>query len=50
VSERTITEDQVREEHLAEVHQPLHWLYLAVVLLGSLVLMIGFLGLLGGSA
>lgn len=48
MSERTISEEQVREEHLAEVHQPLHWLYLGAVLLGSLALMLWFLWLLGG--
>jgi hypothetical protein len=50
VSERTITEEEVRLEHLAEVRQAVHWAYIAAVLLGGLALMVLFLWALGGSA
>lgn len=49
MSERTITEEEVRLEHLAEVRQSHHWAYIALVLLGSLALMLLFLWALGGS-
>ena len=50
MSEKTINETQVREQHLAEVHQPAHWLYLAGVISGGAVLMLVFIALLGASA
>ncbi len=50
MSEKTITPEQVREEHLKEVNQPLHWVYIGGVLLGSLLLMILFIALLGSGA
>jgi hypothetical protein len=49
VSERTVTEEEVRLEHLAEVRQALHWAYIALVLLGGLALMVLLLWVLGGS-
>ena len=49
-SESRITEAEVREEHLMEVNQPAHWIYLFGVLLGGVVLMLGFIALLGTTA
>ena len=45
--ERTITDQDVWREHLAEVNVPLHWAYLVGVIVGALVLMLGLLGFLG---
>ena len=50
MSERTITEEEVRLEHLAEVHQSWHWAYIAAVLLGGLAAMLLLLWVLGGTA
>jgi hypothetical protein len=47
VSERNITEDRVRKEHLAEVHVAAHWAYLAAVILGAGLLMVGLIAYLG---
>ena len=47
MSEVDLTEDDVREEHLAEVHEPAQWLYLFGVLGSGLVLMIVLIALLG---
>jgi hypothetical protein len=49
MSERTITEDQVRTEHLREVNVRAHWTYIAAVLGGGFILMLALLWLLGGS-
>jgi hypothetical protein len=49
MSERTITEEQVRNEHLREVNVRAHWAYIVVVLGGGLVLMLALLWALGGS-
>jgi hypothetical protein len=49
MSERTITEDQVRREHLREVNVRAHWMYIVVVLGGGFVLMLALLWALGGS-
>lgn len=49
MSELDLTRDDVREEHLAEVNQPAHWLYLFGVLGGGLVLMVAFIALLDAS-
>jgi hypothetical protein len=49
VSERDITEDQVREEHRSSVNEPAHWAYLAVVLVGGTLLMLGFVAWLGAA-
>jgi hypothetical protein len=46
VKEREITEDQVRREHLAEVHQPTQWLYLLGVLVGGSMLMVALIAVL----
>ena len=47
MSELDLSEDDVREEHRASVHQPAQWLYLFGVLgvgLGLMLLLIGLLG------
>ena len=49
MSERTITEERVRTEHLREVNVRAHWAYLAAVLGGGFLLMVALLWLLGGS-
>jgi hypothetical protein len=49
VSERDVTEDRVRSEHLEEVHAAAQWAYLAGVLLGGFVLMVALIALLGGT-
>lgn len=46
-NERTLSEDDVRDEHLSSVSQGAHWLYLFGVILGSVALMIGLIALLG---
>jgi hypothetical protein len=46
--ELTITEDDIRAEHLREVNAVSQWVYLFGVLVVGLVLMIGFIALLGG--
>ena len=49
MSEKTIDHEAVRKEHLAEVDQQRQWLILLGVLLGSTVLMLGLIALLGAS-
>lgn len=49
MSERDMTEDQVRAEHLREVNVRAHWLYIAGVLGFGFVVMLALLWLLGGS-
>jgi hypothetical protein len=46
-SERTVTEEQVRLEHLRQVDKGRHWTYLVGVLVGGTLLMIGLIALLG---
>jgi hypothetical protein len=43
-------EEEVRNEHLAEVNVPAHWLYLFSVLGLSFLLMIGLIALLGSGS
>jgi hypothetical protein len=50
MSERDLTEDDIREEHLREVDQRAHWLFLVGVLVGGCILMIGLIALLGSAA
>jgi hypothetical protein len=50
MSERDVTEDEVRNEHLQEVNAGAQWAYLFGVLLGGFLLMIGLIALLGGMA
>ena len=47
-SERTVTEDQVREEHLKQVNQAAHWAYLFGVLIGGTLLMILLIAVIAG--
>jgi len=47
MSDRSIDEDQVRREQLADVNVPVQWAYLAAVLFGGLLLMLVLIGLLG---
>lgn len=47
MSERTIDEEQVRREHLQEANPGMHWLYLVAVVLGSFILLVGLIALLG---
>ncbi len=49
MSEREVTEDQVRKEHKKSVNVPAHWAYFATVLLGSTALMLAFVALLGAA-
>ena len=46
MSDADVTEERVRQERLGEVDQRGHWLYLAAVLLGSMLLMLGLIALL----
>lgn len=48
--ERTLTEEDVRAEHLSEVSEPAHWAYLFAVLVGGTVLMILYIALMAGGA
>ena len=48
--ETTLTEDDVRVEHLTEVNEPAHWAYLFAVLIGGTVLMILLIALLAGGS
>jgi hypothetical protein len=50
VDERTVGEEDVRLEHLGQVSARHHWLYLAGVLGGGLVLMILFIAALGAGS
>jgi hypothetical protein len=47
MSEKTVTEEDVRREHLEAVNQAAHWAYLIGVLVGSTMLMMLFVALLG---
>ncbi len=42
-NERSLSEDDVRNEHMQAVHQGRQAAYLFVVILGSLLLMVGLL-------
>jgi TRAP-type C4-dicarboxylate transport system permease small subunit len=44
-----LTEDDVRREHTEAVDAARHWAYLAVVLIGALVLMLLLIALLGST-
>jgi hypothetical protein len=50
MSEKTIDQDTVRQEHLAEVHQSAHWAYLFGVILGTTLVMLAFIAWLGASS
>jgi hypothetical protein len=49
MSDITINEDEVRQEHMARVHQPAHWAYLAAVIGGGTALMVALIAILGGT-
>lgn len=48
-AELTVTEDDVRVEHMREVHVPAHWLYMIAVIAGGFVAMIALMAALGGT-
>jgi hypothetical protein len=47
VKETTITQEQVRKEHMREVNQLAHWAYLLGVIAISFLLMLGLMAVLG---
>jgi hypothetical protein len=47
MKEANIDEEQVRKEHMREVNQPAHWIYLLGVILVGFFLMIGLISVLG---
>jgi hypothetical protein len=47
MSELKMSEDAVRDEHLAEVNVGAHWAYLFAVMIGAFLLMVGLIALLG---
>ena len=47
--ERRIDADQVRQEHEAEVRRPILWAYLAFVLVGGMLVMLGLIAVLGST-
>ena len=49
-AELSVTEDDVRDEHMKSVNVPAHWIYMVSVVGFSFVLMIGLMALLGGSS
>ena len=48
--ERSITEEDIRAEHLREVNAAFQWAYLFGILLVGLVLMLGLIAVLGGGS
>ena len=46
IDERTIDADQIREEHLAEVHETVQWAYLFGVLLFGTIGMLVIIAIL----
>ncbi len=47
MKEANVDEEQVRKEHLREVNQPAHWVYLLGVIFISFFLMMGLISVLG---
>jgi hypothetical protein len=47
VNDRTITENEVRDEHQRAVKVPAHWAYLFGVIVGAFMLMVLFIAVLG---
>ena len=45
-SEAKITGEEVRQEHLAEVHVPAHWAYVLGMFATSFLIMVAFIALL----
>ena len=50
MSERTISEEQVRAEHLKEVYPPAQWAYVLGVLAVGTLLMLGLIALMGSGS
>jgi hypothetical protein len=50
MSERTIDEEQIRDQHLREVNPLAQWAYLVGVLLGGTVLMLALIAVLGSTS
>lgn len=50
MSDETIDREQVRQEHLAEVHVTSHWLYLLGVLALGTLFMLGVIAWLGSAS
>jgi len=50
MSERDVSEDDIRDEHLSEVDQRAHWLLLFGVLVGGGVLMLALIAVLGSAS
>jgi hypothetical protein len=48
--ETKITQDQVWNEHLGEVHVGAHWAYLGAVLIGGFLLMVALIAFLGSTS
>ena len=48
--DRSITAETIRKEHLREVHQPAHWLYVLSVLGVSFLFMLGLIAFMGANA
>jgi hypothetical protein len=46
MGERDLSAEEIRTEHLGEVNQRAHWLYLFGVLIGGSLLMVGLIALL----
>ena len=49
-NEKTLTEEDVRIEHLSTVNEPAHWAYLFAVLVGGTILMILYIALMAGGS
>jgi hypothetical protein len=49
MTEQRVDAERVRQEHLAEVHEPAHWAYLFGVLIGGTLLMLGLVAILGSA-
>ncbi|HEX7347535.1 MAG TPA: hypothetical protein VF253_12145 [Candidatus Limnocylindrales bacterium] len=48
--EKSLTEEDVRKEHLSTVNEPAHWAYLFAVLIGGTILMILYIALMAGGS
>ena len=46
--ESTISQQEVWDEHLREVHVGRHWAYIAAVLAGGFLLMVVLMAVIGG--
>jgi hypothetical protein len=50
MGDKTIDEEQVWQEHLAEINVTRHWLFLLAVLAGGTLLMLGVIAWLGSAS